>query len=324
MTIRSLRYIGLLLGLLIFAASCTSKSSTDEPTTPTNSNDNAHEPRLRVISSFGIVTNIAEEIGQEFVEVHNLVPVGTDPHDYAPRANDVKFMSDADLLLYNGLNLEGGSDGWLAKLADTTGKPDLLRVAAAEDVKPLYISDQKGQKEVNPHAFVSPKVGVLMAKRVRDALIEADPAHAETYETNAAKYLEDLEALEQKYEKTFADIPQERRVFIACEQAFQYLVKAYGLTGGYIWAIDTDKAGSPSQIKSAIAFVKEHKPPVLFVESNVDRRPMETVSDATNTPIYPTPIFSDELGKPGEPADTYLGYLAYNLEHISAGLRFEK
>lgn len=317
MTIRYLRYFGLMVGLLMLAAACTSKRGADK-------DSGSQEEPLRVISSFGIITNIAEEIGGEHVQVHNLVPVGTDPHDYAPRANDVKFMSDADLLLYNGLNLEGGSDGWLYKLADTAGKDGLVRLAVAEDVEPLYISDEQGRKEVNPHAFISPKVGLLMAQRIRDALVEVDPAHAETYKSNAADYLQKLEAIERQYQKTFAEIPKERRVFMASEQAFQYVVKTYDLTGGYIWAIDTDKAGSPAQIKAAIAFVEEHKPPVLFVESNVDRRPMETVSNATKTPIYPTPIFSDELGKPGEPADTYLGYLEYNLTHISTGLRSKK
>lgn len=318
MTIRWLRHVGLMLSLLMVATACTSKSGAD------NARETQEDGPLRVISSFGIISNIAKEIGGEHVQVHNLVPVGTDPHDYAPRANDVKFMSDADLLLYNGLNLEGGKDGWLYKLADTAGKDGLLRVAVADTVEPLYISDEDGHKEVNPHAFVSPHVGLIMAKQVRDALIKADPDNTDVYKANADEYLKKLEAIEQKYQKTFADIPKERRVFIACEQAFQYLVKAYDLTGGYIWAIDTDKAGSPAQIKAAIAFVEKHKPPVLFVESNVDRRPMETVSSATKVPIYPTPIFSDELGKPGEPADTYIGYLEYNLKHISAGLRSKK
>lgn len=317
MTTRYLRYFGLMVGLLILAAACTSKSGADK-------DSGSQEEPLRVISSFGIITNIAKEIGGEYVQVHNLVPAGTDPHDYAPRANDVKFMSDADLLLYNGLNLEGGSDGWLYKLADTAGKEGLVRVAVADTVAPLYISDEDGRKEVNPHAFVSPHVGLIMAQHVRDALIKADSDNADAYKANADEYVKKLEAIEREYQKTFAEIPKERRVFIASEQAFQYLVKAYDLTGGYIWAIDTDKAGSPAQIKAAIAFVEEHKPPVLFVESNVDRRPMETVSNATKTPIYPTPIFSDELGKLGEPADTYIGYLEYNLKHISTGLRSKK
>lgn len=317
MTIRYLRHLGLMLSLLIITASCSPKNKADQESS--NQAD-----RLRVISSFSIVTNIAEEIGQDHVQVHNLVPVGTDPHNYTPRADDVKFMSDADLLLYNGLNLEGGSAGWLFKLADTAGNPDVVRVAAAENVNPLYISDDRGRKEVNPHAFINPKVGVLMTERIRDALVEVDPAHADAYKANAANYLEKLEAIEREYRQTFNDIPKERRVFIASEQAFQYLTREYDLLGGYIWAIDTDKNGTPEQIKSAINFVGKHKPPVLFVESNVDRRPMETVSEATQTPIYPTAIFSDELGKPGQPADTYLRYLEYNLHHISTGLRSEE
>src|SRR5699024_100807 len=116
-------------------------------------------------------------------------------------------------------------------------------------------------------------------------------------------------------------IPIENRVFVSSEQAFQYLTTEYNLKEGFIWAVDTEENGSPDQIKKTIAFVKENKPPVLFVESNVDIRPMETVSKETETPIYQPAIFSDELGKPGAEADTYLKYLLYNLKHISQGLQ---
>lgn len=306
----------LALGLCFLLLSCSPKrTSTDAETDPQAAQ------RVRVLSSFSIVTNMIEEIGQDRVEVHNLVPVGTDPHEYSPRPNDVKFATRADLLIYNGLNLEGGSEGWLSKLADTASPKDMPRIAAAEKVKPLYISDDTGRKEVNPHAFINPQVGIQMAERIRDALIDVDPAHAEHYRAHAESYLQALREVETRYKTTFADIPSAQRVLMTSEQAFQYLARAYDLREGYIWAIDTDKNGTPAQIKAAIAFVKEHKPPVLFVESNVDRRPMETVSDATGVPIHATPIFSDELGKPGQPADTYIGYLEYNLTQLRAGLQ---
>ena len=108
--------------------------------------------------------------------------------------------------------------------------------------------------------------------------------------------------------------------FIASEFAFQYMTDRYHLNEGYIWAIDTDETGTPDQIQNAIQFVKENKPKVLFVESNVDTRPMETVSNETGVPIYKTPIFSDEIGKKGEPGDTYLKFLEHNLKHIYTGL----
>lgn len=290
---------------------CTSKSSQQKKETDV-------PDRLFVLSSFSILTNIIEEIGQEHVIVHNLVPTGTDPHEYSPRPDDMKFTAKADLLIYHGLNLEGGTHGWLAKLADTAGNRDLIRVAASEHVEPLYLQDEQGRKEVNPHAFVNPQVGMQLTERVRDALIASDPANADSYRSNTEAYLETLRAIEAQYAQTFEAIPDEQRVLMTSEQAFQYLAHAYHLTEGYIWAIDTDKNGTPTQIKNAISFVRKYKPSILFVESNVDRRPMETVSKATGVPIHPRPLFSDELGKKGQPADTYVGYLKYNLTQLEA------
>lgn len=298
--------------LCLWVFSCTKKQEE------TAKDAGSSTQRVRVLSSFSILTNMVETIGQEHVEVHNLVPVGTDPHDYAPRPKDVKFATRADLLVYNGLNLEGGTEGWLAKLVDTSSPESMPRIAATEEVKALYISDDSGRKEVNPHAFISPKVGVQMAEAIRDGLIKTDPEHADDYQTHADAYIEKLRDMETRYTKTLADIPADQRVLVTSEQAFQYLAHAYDLKEGYIWAIDTDKNGTPAQIKNAIAFVEQHQPSVLFVESNVDRRPMETVSEATGVPIHPQPLFSDELGKKGQAADTYLKYLAYNLKQLEA------
>src|SRR5699024_1478996 len=150
------------------------------------------------------------------------------------------------------------------------------------------------------------------ARNIRDILEKVDPQHQSYYQKNAADYIQALERIEKEYRNQFGKIPKEDRVFIASEEAFQYLVERYDFKEGYIWAIDTEENGSPEQIKRAINFVKKNHPNVLFVESNVDRRPMETISKSTGVPIYDPPIFSDELGKPGHKADSYIKYLKYN------------
>lgn len=276
--------------------------------------------KLKVISSFSIITDMVKEIGKDSVEVHNLVPIGTDPHEYSPVPEDIKFATKADLFIYNGLNLEGGESGWFSKLVQSVGADPSKIVETAKNIKPLYLTHKAGAKEVNPHAFISPVVGLEMAQAVEKALTQADPDNRDFYAENAKVYLNQLHEVEKEYRRQFQQIPQQNRVFIASEQAFQYLNAEYGLKEGFIWAVDTDENGSPDQIKNAIAFVKENNPPVLFVESNVDRRPMQTVSKETGVPIYDPAIFSDELGKPGKEADTYIGYLKYNLKHITKGL----
>lgn len=307
---KKINFIFILLFSGLMLVSCQDKSQDEK------------SGKIKVISSFSILTDILQQIGKDSVEVHNLVPVGTDPHEYEPVPEDIKFASKADLFVYNGLNLEGGDNGWFFKLTKSVNADKNHIIKASENVKPMYLFGEGKIKdtEINPHSFISPVVGIEMAKSIGKALIDVDPNNKEFYQKNIDDYLAQLEEIEQDYRDKFANIPKENRYFIASEQAFQYLTAEYGLEEGFIWAIDTEENGSPDQIKNAIAFVKENQPPVLFVESNVDRRPMETVSKETGVEIYSPAIFSDELGKPGEEADTYITYLQYNLKHISEGL----
>lgn len=295
----------LLLGNILISCGDSSKKSSHQ---------------LKVISSFSIITDMVQEIGKDSVVVHNLVPVGTDPHEYSPVPEDIKFASSADLFIYNGLNLEGGEQGWFSKLLEAVHADDAKVFSVTDEVKPLYLHHSDASREVNPHAFINPKVGIQMAKAIEKTLIQTDEKNADFYRENAGNYLEKLRQIEREYREKLAEIPEENRVFIASEQAFQYLNTEYGLKEGFIWAVDTEENGSPEQIKNAIQFVQKNKPPVLFVESNVDRRPMEIVSKETGVPIYNPAIFSDELGKPGQEADSYIKYLEYNLKHIAKGL----
>lgn len=286
-----------------------------------NPKSNQEDRKLNVLSSFSILSDMVAEIGKDKVEIHNLVPIGMAPHEYEPKPNDVKFATNADMLIYNGLNLEGGEKGWLMKLVQSVKISSNKIFVASEGVEPVYFDDEKGIKEINPHAFISPIVGIKMAENILNALIAVDSINKDYYEDNAQVYIDKLKKIDANYRKRIADIPENRRVFMASELAFQYLTREYGLKEGFIWAIDTDKNGTPDQIKNAISFIKENHPPVLFVESNVDRRPMEMVSKATAVPIYEKPILSDELGRTGQNGDSYIKFLEYNLNVIYDGLK---
>lgn len=281
---------------------------------------------LKIVTSFSILTDITEQLTEGLdVEIHNLVPIGTDPHEYEPLPEDIKAATDADLLIYNGVNLEGGDHGWFAKLVDAVGQSDDNIFEAAKGVEPMYLSsDEEGEEdEINPHVFIDPNVGMLMAENTRDALIAADPDNKEAYEANTEEYLERLVEVEQQYEERLGEIPEENRILVTSERAYQYMADSYGLKEGFIWAIDTEENGTPEQLTTAIKFVQENNPPVLFVESNVDDRPMQTVSDETGVEIFEDTLFSDEIGSPGEEGDTYMKFLQYNIDKIHAGLSQE-
>ena len=274
---------------------------------------------LQAVSSFSILTDMVEEIGGEHVEVYNLVPVGQDPHEYEALPDDSKAMADADIFFYNGLNLEGGEHGWAARMADAVELEADHRVEAAEGVEPMYLSEGLTDS-VNPHAFLDPNVGMIMADNIAEGLSEADPDNAAAYEQNLDDYLAELSQLDAQYQQEIGDLAEERRVLVTSERAFQYVAERYDLREGYIWSVDTDDVGTPDQIISTIDFVNTYEPPALFVESNVTPAPMETVAEDTGVEIYAT-VYSDELAPEGEPGDTYLGFLEENLTRISEGLQ---
>lgn len=311
--------IGAMAVFLLAACSQGGSSGDSDHQGSASSDSNKNDDKLEVVSSFSILSDIVKEVGGDEVKVHNVVKVGTDPHDYKPTPEDTKKTDDADAFFYNGMNLEGGDSGWVHKLLKSTGKDNGKVFNVSKGVEPKYLGKEKGNKgKVNPHDFTDPNVGMKMTKNIRDAFIKVDPNHKKDYEQNAKDYLGKLKDIDQKYRDKMNDIPKKDRVFIASERAYQYMVDRYGLKEGFIWEIDTEKNGTPDQVKRAVKFVKENKPPVLFVESNVNPKPMKTVSNETGVEIADI-INSDELSKEGE-YDTYLGYLKSNLERIYKGL----
>lgn len=277
---------------------------------------------IKIVSSFTIITDMAEAIGGDLVEVYNLVPTGTDPHEYEPLPNDIKAATDADLLFYNGMNLEGGESGWFLRLVSSVKQNPKHVFALNDRVEPKYLHGEGGQKEqVNPHSFLSPRIGMIMAENLRDALKKYDPENTDIYEKNAAIYLQRLKEVDQSYAKVIASIPEERRLLVTSERAFQYMTEDYGLREAYVWEIDTEDLGTARQIMALISLLKKEQPPVLFLESNVDPKAMETVSRETGIPIFEKRIYSDEIGEKGQDVDTYVKLLEHNLSLIEAGLR---
>ncbi|MCM3711322.1 metal ABC transporter solute-binding protein, Zn/Mn family [Sporosarcina luteola] len=282
--------------------------------------EGAEEDEIQIVATFSILTDIVNEVGGDRVAVHSMVPIGTDPHEYEPLPEDIKKAADADAIFYNGLNLEGGKTGWFSKLIASVGKDENDVYELMAGVEPKYITTADGKdEEINPHAFLDPIVGIQMVENARDALSEIDPDHKDSYEKNADALLKELHGIDELYKTKISEIPEEHRILVTSERAYQYMTDRYGLQEAFLWDIDTEEIGTPRQIKSLVDFIKEHDVPALFVETNVDRRPMETVSKETGVDIA-SELYSDELGKPGTDGGSYVKFLRYNIEKIHDGL----
>ena len=288
------RFLVLLLLAFVGLAACSSQKSSTE----------TGSSKLNVVATNSIIADITKNIAGDKINLHSIVPVGQDPHEYEPLPEDVKKTSQADLIFYNGINLETGGNAWFTKLVENAKKKENKDYyAVSEGVDVIYLEGQSEKGKEDPHAWLNLENGIIYAQNIAKRLSEKDPANKETYEKNLKAYVEKLSALDKEAKEKFNNIPEEKKMIVTSEGCFKYFSKAYNVPSAYIWEINTEEEGTPDQIKSLVEKLRKTKVPSLFVESSVDDRPMKTVSKDTNIPIY-AKIFTDSVAEEGEEGDS--------------------
>ena len=283
-------------------------------------NSSSDSSKLKVVATNSIIADITKNIAGDKIDLHSIVPVGKDPHEYEPLPEDVKKTSQADLIFYNGINLETGGNAWFTKLVKNANKEENKDYYAVSDgVDVIYLEGQSEKGKEDPHAWLNLENGIIYAQNIAKRLIEKDPDNKATYEKNLKAYVEKLTALDKEAKEKFNNIPEEKKMIVTSEGCFKYFSKAYNVPSAYIWEINTEEEGTPDQIKSLVEKLRKTKVPSLFVESSVDDRPMKTVSKDTKIPIH-AKIFTDSIADQGEEGDSYYSMMKYNLDKISEGL----
>ena len=278
------------------------------------------DQKLKVVATNSIIADITKNIAGDKIDLHSIVPVGQDPHEYEPLPEDVKKTSQADLIFYNGINLETGGNAWFTKLVENAKKTENKDYfAVSEGVDIIYLEGQNEKGKEDPHAWLNLENGIIYAQNIAKQLIAKDPNNKEFYEKNLKEYTEKLDKLDKEAKEKFNAIDADKKLIVTSEGCFKYFSKAYGVPSAYIWEINTEEEGTPDQIKTLVEKLRQMKVPSLFVESSVDDRPMKTVSKDTNIPIY-AQIFTDSIAEEGKEGDSYYNMMKYNLEKIAEGL----
>ena len=268
--------------------------------------------RIRVLTTFTILADMARNVAGDAADVQSLTKPGAEIHGYEPTPQDIVRASKADLVLWNGLNLEAWFTKFFANVKDV---PSVVLTAGIE---PMPITEGPYTGKANPPAWMSPANALVYVENIRAALAKADPANAAVYAANASAYAEKIRALDAPIRAQLSRIPEHQRTLVTSEGAFSYLCRDYGLKQLYLWPINADAQGTPQQVRAVIDAVRKDKLPVVFSESTISPKPARQVARETGA-RYGGVLYVDSLTDDKGPAPSYLALLETNARTIVAG-----
>jgi manganese/iron transport system substrate-binding protein len=278
--------------------------------------DSADTGKFRVVTTFTVIQDIAQNVAGDAAVVESITKPGAEIHDYQPTPLDIVKAQDADLVLWNGFNLER----WFEKFFQNV--KDVPSVVVSDGVEPMGITEGPYNGKPNPHAWMSPSSALIYVENIRKALAEHDPKNAETYNKNAAAYAERIKAMDAPLRKRLSAIPEDKRWLVTSEGAFSYLARDYEMREAYLWPINADQQGTPQQVRHVIELVRDNGIPVVFSESTISDRPAKQVAKESGA-RYGGVLYVDSLSTEDGPVPTYLDLLRVTVETIAKGFEDE-
>ena len=272
----------------------------------------AADDKMKVVTTFTVLADMAQNVAGDAAEVVSITKPGAEIHNYSPTPRDIVAAQGADLILWNGLNLEL----WFEKFFRTLR--DVPSAVVSDGVEPMGIAAGPYEGKPNPHAWMSLSAALIYVDNIADAFATHDPDNAETYRTNAEAYMARIRETIEPLRDAMQDIPAERRWLVTSEGAFSYLARDFGMKELYLWPINADAQGTPKQVKAVIDGVRANDIPVVFSESTVSSAPAEQVARETGAK-YGGALYVDSLSEADGPAPTYLDLLRVTSETIVKG-----
>ncbi|EKT62408.1 metal ABC transporter substrate-binding protein [Providencia burhodogranariea] len=275
-------------------------------------NQPALAKKFKVVTTFTIIQDIAQNVAGDAAIVESITKPGAEIHGYQPTPKDIMKAYDADLILWNGMNLEV----WFQRFFENV--QNVPAVVVTEGIEPMPIREGEYEGHPNPHAWMSPANAKIYIENIRQALVKYDPQNAEIYNQNAKAYAEKIAKLDAPLRERLNRIPEDKRWLVSSEGAFSYLTKDYGFKEVYLWPINAEEQGSPQQVKKVIDTVREYQIPVVFSESTISDKPARQVSKETGAK-YGGMLYVDSLSTSDGPVPTYIDLLTTTVDTIAKG-----
>lgn len=271
------------------------------------------DDKLKVVTTFTVLADMAANVAGDAAEVVSITKPGAEIHGYEPTPRDIVRAVDADLILWNGMNLELWFEQFLSNLGDVPS------ATLTDGIDPISIASGNYEGKPNPHAWMGLDNALVYIDNIETALAEADPENAETYASNADSYKQALRDTIEPLRAAVAAIPEDRRWLVTCEGAFSYLARDFGMKELYLWPMNADQNGTPQQVRAVIDGVRANDIPVVFCESTVDTAPAQQVARETSV-AYGGALYVDSLSTADGPVPTYLDLLKVTATTVADGL----
>lgn len=294
--------LGIMLGMLVAGCNGTEVTTTTET-----------EGKKKVLTTFSVLADIAQNVGGDKLNVESITRIGAEIHGYEPTPSDIVKAQAADLILYNGMNLERWFEQFLGNVKDVPS------VILTEGIEPISISEGPYANKPNPHAWMSPRNALVYVENIRQAFVELDPVNADVYNANAQAYSEQLEAIDAELRADLDRVSESQRYLVSCEGAFSYLARDYNLKEIYMWPINAEQQFTPKQIQGVIEEVKANDVPTIFCESTVSDEGQRQVAQATGAKFGGN-LYVDSLSPAGGAVPTFIDLLEYDARTIANGL----
>ncbi len=278
--------------------------------------------KMQVVTTTTMITDLVKNIGGDLVDVLGLMGAGVDPHLYKASAGDVTKLSNADIIFYNGLHLEGK----LVEVFEKMGSDKVTQVALGEKLDPAgLIGSDYFASNYDPHVWFNIQFFKEFTNEVVSTLSRKLPQHKEQFASNGAVYLKKLDALEAEVKAIIATLPEEKRILVTAHDAFNYFGKSYDFNVVGLQGLSTATEAGVQDVQRLSQFIIDKNVKAIFVESSVPQRTIEALQEAVRAKghevIIGGSLYSDALGDAGTIEGTYIGMFTYNVNTIVNSLK---